>query len=59
MKNYIVSVKIKLNDCEVGMAKVFVRDNNEEFASKIALNFFSDKYGCEIIEVKKIATIDK
>ena len=54
MKNYVVSVAIKLNDCEVGIAKVFVRDSNEEFASKVALNFFSDKYECEIIEVKEI-----
>ena len=54
MKNYIVSVAIKLNDCEVGVAKVFVRDSNEEFASRVALNFFSDKYECEVIGVKEI-----
>ena len=53
MKNYIVSVKIKYNDCEVGVAKVFVRDSNEEFASKVVLDFFSDKYQCEIIEIKE------
>ena len=53
MKNYIVSVKIKLNDCEVGMAKVFVRDSKGEFAGKVALSFFSDKCDCEIIEVKE------
>ena len=53
MKNYIVSVKIKLNDCEVGMAKVFVRDSKGEFARKVALSFFGDKYDCEIIEVKE------
>jgi hypothetical protein len=51
VKNYIVSVKIKYNDCEVGVAKVFVRDSKEEFAGKVALSFFSDKYDCEIIEV--------
>lgn len=54
MKNYIVKVKIKFKDCEVGAAKVFVRDSNEEFASKVALNFFSDKYECEVIGVKEI-----
>ena len=53
MKNYIVSVKIKYNDCEVGVAKVFVRDSNEELAGKVALRFFSDEYDCEIIEVKE------
>lgn len=53
MKNYIVSVKIKYNNCEVGMAKVFVRDSNEEFASDVAIKFFSDKYECEIIDVKE------
>lgn len=51
MKSYIVSVKIKYKDCEVGVAKVFVRDGNAEFASNVALNFFSDKYGCEVVEV--------
>ena len=53
MKNYVVSVAIKLNDCEVGVAKVFVRDNNEGFASKVVLDFFSDKYQCEIIEIRE------
>ena len=53
MKNYIVKVKIKFKDCEVGAAKVFVRDSNEEFASKVVLNFFSDKYQCEIIEIRE------
>ena len=53
MKNYIVSVKIKLNDCEVGTAKVLVRDSKGEFAGKAALSFFSDKHDCEIIEVKE------
>ena len=55
MKNYIVKVRIKFNNCEVGTAKVFVRNSNEEFASKVALNFFSDKYECEIIEVKEFS----
>ncbi len=54
MKNYIVKVRIKSNDCEVGVAKVFVRDSNEEFAGKAALSFFSDKYDCETIEVKEL-----
>ena len=40
MKNYIVKVRIKSNDCEVGVAKVFVKDNNEEFASRVVLSFF-------------------
>lgn len=53
MKNYIVKVRIKSNDCEVGLAKVFVRNSNEEFAGKVALRFFSDKYDSEIIEVKE------
>ena len=53
MKSYIVSVKIKFNDCEVGMAKVFVRESNSEFAGKVALSFFVDMYDCEIIEVKE------
>lgn len=53
MKNYIVKVRIKSNDCEVGTAKIFVRDNNEQFASKAVLDFFSDKYQCEIIEIKE------
>lgn len=53
MKNYIVKVRIKYNDCEVGAAKVFVRDSKAEFAGKVALNFFSDKWDCEIIEVKE------
>lgn len=54
MKNYIVKVKIKFNDCEVGVAKVFVRNSNEEFASKVVLDFFSDKYQCEIIKVEEL-----
>lgn len=53
MKNYIVSVKIKYNDCEVGVAKVFVREINAEFASKVALNFFNNQYQCEIVEIKE------
>ena len=53
MKNYIVKVRIKSNGCEVGVAKVFVRDIKEEFAGKAALSFFSDKCDCEIIEVKE------
>ena len=53
MKNYIVSVAIKLNDCEVGVAKVFVRDSNEEFASKVVLNFFSNQYQCEVLKIKE------
>ena len=51
MKNYIVKVRIKFNDCEVGVAKVFVRDRNAEFASNVALNFFSNKYECEVVGV--------
>lgn len=51
MKNYIVKVRIKVNDCVVGTAKVFVRDINEEFAGKAVLKSFNDKYDCEIIEV--------
>ena len=53
MKNYIVTVRIKYNDCEVGWARVFVRDSKGEFAGKAALSFFGDKYDCEIIEVKE------
>ena len=53
MKNYIIKVRIKSNDCEVGVVKVFVRDSKAEFAGKVALSFFSDKYDCEIIEVKE------
>lgn len=53
MKNYIVKVRIKSNDCEVGVAKVFVRDSKGEFAGEVALSFFSDKCDCEIIEVKE------
>lgn len=53
MKNYIVKIRIKFNECDVGVSNVFVRDSNEEFAGKVALNFFSDKYDCEIIEVKE------
>ena len=53
MKNYIVKIKIKSNNCEVGVANVFVRDSNEEFASKVVLDFFRDKYQCEIIEIKE------
>ena len=54
MKSYIVKVRIKSNDCEVGVAKVFVRDIKEEFAGKAALSFFGDKYDCEIIGVKEL-----
>lgn len=53
MKNYIVKVRIKSNDWEVGVAKVFVRNSTGEIAGKVALRFFSDKYDCEIIEVKE------
>lgn len=53
MKKYIAKVRIKFNDCEVGTAKVFVIDSNEEFASKVVLDFFSDKYQCEVIEIKE------
>ena len=53
MKNYIVKVRIKYNDCEVGVAKVFVRNSKGEFAGKVALSFFSDKCDCEIIDVKE------
>lgn len=53
MKNYIIKVRIRSNDCEVATAKIFVRDNNEQFASKVVLDFFSDKYQCEIIEIKE------
>ena len=59
MKNYIVKVRIKSNDCEVGVAKVFVRDGNAKFASKVALDFFSDKYEYEVVGVPKIKAIDK
>lgn len=51
MKSYIVKIRIKFNDCAVGVAKVFVRDGNAEFASNVALNFFSDKYKCEVVDV--------
>lgn len=51
MKSYIVKVRIKFNDCEAGVAKVFVRDGNAELASNVALNFFSDKYECEVVGV--------
>lgn len=54
MKNYIVKVRIKSNNCEVGVAKVFVRDSKGEVASKVVLDFFSDKYQCEIIEIKEL-----
>ncbi len=53
MKKYIVTVRIKLNDCEVGTAKVFVRNSNEKFASDVVSDFFAGKYECEIIEVKE------
>lgn len=53
MKSYLVSIKVKYEDCEVGVAKVFVRDGNGELAGKVALSFFSDKYDCEIIGVKE------
>ena len=56
MKSYIVSVKIKYKGCEVGVAKVFVRGSNAEFASNVALNFFSDKYECEVIGIGKFNT---
>ena len=51
MKSYIVSVKIKYENCEVGVARVFVRESNAEFASNVALNFFSNKYECEVVGV--------
>lgn len=53
MKNYIVSVKIKLNDCEVGIAKVFVRESEKELASSVALSFFVDKCECEVIGIEE------
>lgn len=56
MKNYIVSVKIKLNNCEVGIAKVFVRESEKEFASSVALSFFRDKYECEVIGIEEFNT---
>lgn len=53
MKNYIVKVRIKFNDCDVGTAKICVRDSKGEFAGKVALSFFSEECDCEIIEVKE------